>query len=341
MSDRITAFDGSGRRPSHDSGSPPAVDAWNRALADTRALQGWGDPGFRPPASTRESAGDVRPTQDRESVPGPGRGWSPPSSGPLSVLGRAFDTAPHRSEGRVPGAANLDWMVDRDTGTLNFYQRHADGGRTLARSVRVHGERVLTPDGQVVGRLRTDGGFELDRSYMGDLRMCAPLPHATHNEGTEPGAGGASPATSGDDPAAQSSGRPTGKLTGSLDGLTAVEKRFVQESLDRGHDVEIVPTGPNRTPDFKIDGALTELKTVSGVQKQTADALSSALANRIMNGRGQAENIVVDARDQPGMTEEVARRGIRRAFGADNATGGKIQTITVLTPEGVVTVRRR
>ncbi len=62
----------------------------------------------------------------------------------------------------------------------------------------------------------------------------------------------------------------------------------------------------------------------------TADKLSGAIAQRVMDGRGQAVNIIVDVRGQAGMTQEIAERGVRRAYGADNKTGGKIQSITVI-----------
>lgn len=132
-----------------------------------------------------------------------------------------------------------------------------------------------------------------------------------------------------------------GALTGSLDGLTEDEKDFVRELLGLGHDMEVVPTGPGRTPDFKVDGVPTELKTLSGVARQTPDGLSSALADRIMKARGQSTTIVVDARRQPGMTQEVAQRGINRAVGADNRTGGTIRSVTVLAPDGVADFRRQ
>jgi hypothetical protein len=78
-----------------------------------------------------------------------------------------------------------------------------------------------------------------------------------------------------------------------------------------------------------IDGVLTEYKTIQDVAQQTPDALSGALARRVMDGRGQAAHIIVDVRPV-GMTEDVAQRGIRRAYGADNVTGGRIQSIRVI-----------
>jgi Contact-dependent growth inhibition CdiA C-terminal domain len=134
--------------------------------------------------------------------------------------------------------------------------------------------------------------------------------------------------------------RTPGKLTGSLDSLEASEKDFVRELLAQGHDVEVIPTGKNRTPDFKVDGTLTELKTLSGVTKQTPDGLSSALSSRIMDARGQATTVIVDARKQPGMTQEIAQRGISRALGVDRLTGDKMKNITVLASDGIASFRR-
>ena len=133
---------------------------------------------------------------------------------------------------------------------------------------------------------------------------------------------------------------PRGILIGSLDELTEAEKGFVEDLLSQGKNVEVAPGGAGRTPDFKIDGIQQELKTRSGVAKQTPDGLSAAMASRVMDGRGQATQIVVDARGQAGMTQEVAERGIGRAYGADNKHGGKIQSIRVIGNGFDITVPR-
>ncbi len=93
-----------------------------------------------------------------------------------------------------------------------------------------------------------------------------------------------------------------GILSGDARDLTEAERTTVEALLRQGRMIEIVPRRDVRTPDFVIDGARTVLKTLSGVANRTPDALSSAMANRIMNGRGQADHILVDVRDQPGMT---------------------------------------
>lgn len=68
-----------------------------------------------------------------------------------------------------------------------------------------------------------------------------------------------------------------GTFTGSLEGLSAAERRVVEELLSRGRNVEIVARGTTRTADFRIDGVLHELKTLSGVANQTSDGLSAAM----------------------------------------------------------------
>ncbi|GAB4145095.1 MAG: hypothetical protein Tsb009_17090 [Planctomycetaceae bacterium] len=50
--------------------------------------------------------------------------------------------------------------------------------------------------------------------------------------------------------------------------------------------------------------------------------------------------IIVDVRNQQGMTREIAERGVRRAYGADNATGGKIQSIRIIGDSFDITVLR-
>jgi filamentous hemagglutinin len=128
----------------------------------------------------------------------------------------------------------------------------------------------------------------------------------------------------------------TGKLIGSIDKLTAAEQSFVKEMVAGGKTVEIIPTTTERTADFFIDGVRYELKTISNVVNQTSAGLSKALSSTIMDARGQSGNIVIDARSQVGMTTEIAERGVNRAFSADTKTGSKIQSITVIIPEGTI-----
>ena len=95
--------------------------------------------------------------------------------------------------------------------------------------------------------------------------------------------------------------KPTpGKITGKLDDVTPDERRFFEEMRDLGNEVDIVPRGAGRTPDVKLNGKPHELKTVSGVKRTDEEGLSSAISSRILDARGQARDIVVNARDQAG-----------------------------------------
>ena len=137
----------------------------------------------------------------------------------------------------------------------------------------------------------------------------------------------------------QSSDR--GKLTGNIDSLTDEERDFVERELDSGRDVDIIPTGPNRSPDFEIDGVRTELKTISNVKNTTGDGISGAIASRAMDARGQATTVTIDLSQQEGVTQEIAERGVARAFGADNKDGAKIEQIRVVGPDFDITIPRK
>ena len=58
-----------------------------------------------------------------------------------------------------------------------------------------------------------------------------------------------------------------GFLTGSLVGLTTAEVDFVNEQLNKGVDVRIIPRGLGRTADFELSGITTEYKHVSNIKK--------------------------------------------------------------------------
>ena len=103
--------------------------------------------------------------------------------------------------------------------------------------------------------------------------------------------------------------------------LTPAEASFVEGLRGNGVNVEVIPEGTGRTPDFRINGVPTELKILSGVANRTPDDLSSALSSRILDSRGQSQIILVDARGQRGMTQKAIQRGVNRAAGADNKTG--------------------
>lgn len=110
--------------------------------------------------------------------------------------------------------------------------------------------------------------------------------------------------------------------------LTAEESAIVGRLLNEGRTVRVLAESTKqgvRTADFIVDGVRTELKTISSL---TSKDLSGALGRRILEGAGQAPNIIADVRGQAGLTRELAERAIRRAFGAD--TLSRIQQIRVI-----------
>ncbi|MFA5951353.1 MAG: hypothetical protein WC807_13825, partial [Hyphomicrobium sp.] len=135
--------------------------------------------------------------------------------------------------------------------------------------------------------------------------------------------------------------KPTpGKIIGKLDDVTPDERRTYEYLRDLGNDVKLLEReAGKRTPDIELNGTRTELKNISGVRRTDEDGLSAAISSRIMDGRGQASNIIVDATQQPGMTTQAAERAAKRALGADDVKKG-IKEITIMTPDGPVHLRR-
>src|SRR5699024_5960022 len=83
-----------------------------------------------------------------------------------------------------------------------------------------------------------------------------------------------------------------GKLIGKLDGLTKEEINAVDILRSKGKNVEIIPVDPKariKTPDFKIDGIRTELKTLTNPNTNTGmkriqQAFKQNTKNVIING---------------------------------------------------------
>ncbi len=122
------------------------------------------------------------------------------------------------------------------------------------------------------------------------------------------------------------------------------ERKVDQYLVDKGHTVEVNPRegvdGAGRQGDRYIDGKLTEYKSIHNVKNATSDGISSAISNRAMKARGQAPNIIIDTREQAGMTEEIAKRGIERAYGADKYTE-RLSEIRVIGKDFDLTLPRR
>lgn len=116
-----------------------------------------------------------------------------------------------------------------------------------------------------------------------------------------------------------------GALTGSLDDLRPAERDMVAELLSQGRNIEIIPRGSSKTPDFLVNDIPTELKTL-------VSAGTNTLKNAIQKAAQQGEQILVDARNVPITAEEAAHQ-IKRAQGNISNLEGRV---TVLTKDGPV-----
>jgi len=117
--------------------------------------------------------------------------------------------------------------------------------------------------------------------------------------------------------------------------LSEAESAVADLLASEGRLVEVVAEGTARTSDFLVDGVPTELKTVSNI---TSRDMSGALSSRILDGAGQAGNIIIDARGQVGLTQAEAARAIRRAYGADKLS--RLQEIRIIGNGFEITVPR-
>lgn len=121
---------------------------------------------------------------------------------------------------------------------------------------------------------------------------------------------------------------PTGRA------ISDAERIVAQVLVDEGRVVEVLSEGSVRTADFLVDGVPTEIKTITNI---TSSDVSAALSRRILDGAGQAGHIIIDGRGQAGMTQAVAERAIRRAYGADR-TQRRLQNIRIIGPDFDITV---
>ena len=89
------------------------------------------------------------------------------------------------------------------------------------------------------------------------------------------------------------------------------ELKLAAELVARGDHVTILrPSGVGKTPDFVINGKLTELKTMSNVK--AADA-GTAVTATIKKATKQADRVLIDARGQHGLTKVNAENAVRQA----------------------------
>ena len=117
-------------------------------------------------------------------------------------------------------------------------------------------------------------------------------------------------------------------LTGKLDKLTSDERRVINDLLDAGNNVEIIPrSNTAKMPDYYVNGVKTELKTLNGNSLNTP-------VTRIQDGFKQgADTVIIDAR-KTSITVEQAYIILERATGV---YGGKLPgSVEIWTIEGKV-----
>ena len=100
--------------------------------------------------------------------------------------------------------------------------------------------------------------------------------------------------------------------------LSQSEQRFADKMVNEGKVVKArkeVNIEGVKNPDFEIDNEITEFKHISDLKGTTPDKLSARLSGRILDGGSQASKVTLDVTDQVGMTKDIAKRAIMRAFG--------------------------
>jgi hypothetical protein len=98
-------------------------------------------------------------------------------------------------------------------------------------------------------------------------------------------------------------------IDNTTDKITQAERQVVDDLVAQGKTVERIPKDSNNpTPDFKVDGVKTELKTLKNPNTNTG-------VTRIQDGFEQgAETVMIDARNT-GLTATQAQEIIDRAAG--------------------------
>ncbi|HAK1145861.1 TPA: hypothetical protein H1552_002815, partial [Listeria monocytogenes] len=131
--------------------------------------------------------------------------------------------------------------------------------------------------------------------------------------------------------AAEEASGAKGKLIGNLDGLTKEEINAVDILRSQGKNVEIIPVDPKariKTPDFKIDGVRTELKTLANPNTNTG-------MKRIQEAFKQNTNDVIINGIDAGLTKSQAEEILARAAGKypNGKFPGKVE---IWTKEGTI-----
>ncbi|MEV3962499.1 hypothetical protein AB0M34_16625 [Nocardia sp. NPDC050193] len=106
------------------------------------------------------------------------------------------------------------------------------------------------------------------------------------------------------------SGPKPGKIDESEKTFNAAEKDIAEILAGEGNDVKAIPESTERTPDAEVNGVPTEFKTLD------EGASNNTVKNALNSAKGQAENVVINARDS-GISQDEAQRGLNRFLGAN------------------------
>jgi hypothetical protein len=139
-------------------------------------------------------------------------------------------------------------------------------------------------------------------------------------------------------------GRPQPIFSGRVDvepgrTLTPAEQSVAELLASEGRQVTAkreINAQSVKNPDFIVDGVNTELKTVSDI---TSSDISGALSRRIQEASKQASHIIIDARQQAGLSRELAERSAVRAYKAQESFGTvRIEQVRIIGRDFDITV---
>jgi hypothetical protein len=236
----------------------------------------------------------------------------------------------------------LDELVQR-TSLLTVNMAASGGlskGANLAKTGVTTGlpsaPAVVTPEGMTFPAPSqlpvkpTGGGSPLPA--IGDVAPTG-LPNVKHPPGLTPAENVGGPA-----------GRPQPIFSGRVDvepgrTLTPAEQSVAELLASEGRQVTAkreINAQSVKNPDFIVDGVNTELKTVSDI---TSSDISGALSRRIQEASKQASHIIIDARQQAGLSRELAERSAVRAYKAQESFGTvRIEQVRIIGRDFDITV---
>ena len=137
---------------------------------------------------------------------------------------------------------------------------------------------------------------------------------------------------------APASGAPSGQVVVEPGAEPSPEELAAADYLaGQGHCVRLLrrdPASPNPQPDAQLDDDdfPTEIKTVGNITSEEVDA---RLAGRIREALRQAPSVVVDARNQEGLTLKEIESAMRRGIGMAKKDGKVVKRVHVFGPHDV------